>query len=176
MVDLDAVHAAAPSPLQLARLLGLRVAPGARPDRCRTSCPFHDEKRPSFDLARRNGRLVGICRSCGEGGDIFAIVGAVRGLDARRDFRRVAEAAAELVGVRLDAQPWPARSARPKRRRDPAAELREAIEFASDRWVRGREVRPDPVIENATADEILDALADLMNADISRRRERREAA
>lgn len=166
-MNLEAIHAAAPVDLRvLARLLGLEAARGAGPDRARVSCPWHAERSPSCDLARRNGRVVAICRSCGAGGDVFALVGAVRGIDPRRDFRRVVRETAELFGVRLDddladrrVRPW----------HDPIVALAAAIDDAAGRWLAGRDLRPVAILEAASWRDILEALEVLATADTMRR-------
>lgn len=164
MIDVDALHAAAPSDLrQLARLLGLEPARGARHDRVRVLCPAHAERSPSCDVARRCGRVVWTCRSCGAGGDLLALVGAVRGIDVRRDFGAVARAAADLLGVRLDADDADRRH--PRRRPAPPVALALAIDDAAEQWLAGREVRPSTVIETATTAQIADARADLAELD-----------
>lgn len=102
MIDLDALNAAAPADLrQLASLLGLEVARGARHDRVRVLCPWHAERSPSCDLARRDGRVVAICRSCGDGGDLFDLVAAARRV-VGPDFPAAVRETALVLGVRLD--------------------------------------------------------------------------
>lgn len=171
-IDLDAIRDAGMGPLAIVTALGLRPARGARPDRVRVLCPVHGEKVPSCDVGVRDGRIAWICRSCGERGDVFALVGAVRGIDVRRDFRRVALETAELVGVQLD----DGAPVRRRRRRDPIVDLALAIDRAADDWIAGRVVRPDTMIEAATTEAICEALATLTDADDARAQDRRAAA
>lgn len=167
MMDLEAIHVAAPADLRtLAKLLGLEATRGARADRARVSCPWHAERSPSCDLARRNGRVLAICRSCGAGGDLFALVGAVRGIDPRRDFRRVVRETADLFGVRLDVD-LADRRVRP--RHDPIVTLAAAIDDAAGRWLAGRDVRPVAIVEAASWRDIFEALEALATADTMRR-------
>ncbi len=160
MIDRDAIHRAAPAPLELANRLGLKVARGSRRERVRVCCPWHNERNPSCSIIEKDGRILAHCFSCGEGGDIFALVGVVEGLSVQRDFRRVAERTAELVGVRLDdRRPSAARSPR----RDPAVLLAMAIESAANDWFHGRNIRRADAecIQSATPGQLADALADL---------------
>lgn len=160
-IDLDAIRDAGMGPLAIVTALGLRPARGARPDRVRVLCPVHGEKVPSCDVGVRDGRIAWICRSCGERGDVFALVAAVRGLDVRRDFHRVVLETAEVVGVQIeDGAP-----VRRRRRRDPIVDLALAIDRAADDWIAGRVVRPDTMIETATADALGEAMLVLSRAD-----------
>ncbi len=171
-IDLDAIRGAGMGPLAFVIALGMRPSRGARPDRVRVLCPVHQEKVPSCDVGVRQGRIAWICRSCGEGGDVFALVAAVRGLDARRDFRRVVLETAEVVGVQVD----DGAPVRRRRRRDPIVDLALAIDRAADDWIAGRVVRTDPMIGGASADELCEALETLAAADDARAQDRRAAA
>lgn len=138
MISADQIHAAAPGPLDVARLLGLRVSRRSRADRAVVSCPWHSPDRsPSCAIALRAGRVVAYCHACHEGGDLLALVAAVRGLDTRADFGAVVREAAELLGVRDDGQQ---QRSGPPRRRDPAQDLAAAIDRAADDWLSGRSV------------------------------------
>lgn len=170
-IDVGAIHAATPSPVEVARRLGMRIARASARDRARVGCPWHHDNDPSCDLAIKDGRLVAICRSCGNGGDLFALVAAVDGLDPRRDFRAVAEHAAELVGVSLSEG---AAFAHPPKQRDPHSDLVMAIDQSADRWLRGcgeREGEPvvlprdAEIIRGASNEELEEAMADLREID-----------
>lgn len=58
-------------------------------------CPFHDEKRPSFNV--RPGHGTYHCFGCGEGGDVFSFVRAMEHLS----FVETVERLADRVGVRI---------------------------------------------------------------------------
>lgn len=63
-------------------------------------CPWHSEKHPSCSLTRgRDGTLRVHCFTCDNGGDVFSLLAAVRGLSLERDFAAVLREAGELVGV-----------------------------------------------------------------------------
>lgn len=159
MSDLDAIHAAAGSPLSVVQALGLEVARGARADRVRVRCPAHDDRKPSCDVALSGSRIVFVCRACGASGGLFGLVAIVRGLHPKADFPRIVEEAAQLFGVRVDGS----RAATP--RRPAALDLPWRTDLASDAWLHGRSVAPDAAIESATPEQIHSALCDLADAD-----------
>jgi putative DNA primase/helicase len=67
------------------------------------SCVWHAETRPSMNMRRGPGGTLQVkCFSCGRGGNLFHLVAEVNGLDMPRDFVRVLELAAELVGASPD--------------------------------------------------------------------------
>lgn len=161
MTDLERLHAAAPSPLDLCQRLGMTIARGARPDRCRVLCPVHNEKHASCDVGLRDSRIVWICRSCGEGGSLLELIAAVRGLDCRTDFRRVLEETAAVVGVALDERtPF-----RPRPAREYLVELAWRIDLVTDRYLATGDAGYDDVIEHATIEDLADALDVLDDSD-----------
>ena len=155
MIDLAVIRDAEPAPLDLAVRLGLEVARGSTRDRVRVLCPWHQEKSASCSITVRDGRVVAHCHSCRGGGDLLALVAAVNRLDIRADFRRVAQAAAELVGVSIETD---AKPTAPRAKLAPVAELAVQIDAAAEAWLSGREVRPDPKIAAAGSRDVLDAL------------------
>lgn len=61
-------------------------------------CPCHDERTPSCSVQRRGGAILFHCFACGACGDVFALIAAAKGIDARADFPRVLRVASELAG------------------------------------------------------------------------------
>lgn len=59
-------------------------------------CPFHNEKTPSFHISRE--RQFYKCFGCGEGGDVFAFVQKMEGMDFLEALRHLAEKA----GVKIE--------------------------------------------------------------------------
>lgn len=75
--------------------------------RFKIRCPWHHEKTPScaVDVGPKEGTLRARCFSCGQGGDVLALIAAVHRLDGRRDYQRILELGAELARVSLDFGP-----------------------------------------------------------------------
>lgn len=118
--DLRAVRARLDDPVAVATALGLIDGPRSYRRLTRgvqVRCPAHAERTPSCAIARTGAGVVWYCHGCKAGGDVLDLVAAVAGLDRARDFRRVVEFAAQLAGVRADAEPPAAAFAPP-----PAAE------------------------------------------------------
>jgi hypothetical protein len=64
-------------------------------------CPMHIERTPSCSVTRAGDGTVRVrCFGCDWSADVLGLVAAARGLDARRDFREVLLAAAEVGGLR----------------------------------------------------------------------------
>lgn len=61
------------------------------------ACPHHGGVSCSVTRGR-DGTVRYRCFGCGESGDVLSLVGAVRGLSTRRDFRKVLLEAAEIAG------------------------------------------------------------------------------
>lgn len=64
-------------------------------------CPWCGSSRGCY-ADTRQGVILARCHTCGEGGDIFALFAAVRGLDARRDFTAIKNELADLAHVNTD--------------------------------------------------------------------------
>lgn len=130
------IHEACPPLPELAKRLGLAMAKRPRlAAHVVVLCPWHRERTPSCSIVRRGGRVLAHCHGCQAGGDLLEIVAAVRGLDTRRDFRRVLQLAAELVGVAWQAEP---RRRQPRRRPEPAAMVADALERLAEQVILGR--------------------------------------
>lgn len=66
-------------------------------------CPWHNEKTGSCNLrCGPDGTLQVRCFGCGNGGDIFSLIAALRGLDSRTDFATVKREAADMANISLD--------------------------------------------------------------------------
>jgi len=61
-------------------------------------CPAHQERTPSCHVYAAAEGLFFKCHGCGISGDVFSLVAAVHGLDARRDFPEVIKIATEISG------------------------------------------------------------------------------
>lgn len=83
--------------------LGLQTAHGATELRAMVCCPWHQENTPSCSVRVAGDGTVSVrCHACGASGDALTLVAQVRGLDPRRDFRRVLEEASALVGSHVE--------------------------------------------------------------------------
>jgi DNA primase len=88
------------NPEQLCRELGIT---GSSVQRQRggvlIECPFHAEKTASCSVSLGPDRTIRVrCFACGASGDALTLIAHVRGLDLRREFRAVLDAAADLAG------------------------------------------------------------------------------
>lgn len=112
------VREALAEPARVAELLGLERS---RTERGKWRCPAHGGT--SLSLRRgRDGTLQARCFGCELAGDVFSLLAAVRGLDARADFASLLVEGAELAGLwhvvadlRDGAAPRPRPMAPPKR-------------------------------------------------------------
>ncbi len=83
------------------------------------TCPFHDERTPSFSV--NAGDKVFHCFGCGEGGDLFKFVELTEGLP----FRESLEQLADRYGVTLDLADEDPQAAERRQRRERLLELLE---------------------------------------------------
>lgn len=67
-------------------------------------CPYGAHTRLKLEVAERNGCGVALCRACQQGGTVFNIAAAVRGLDPHRDFLQCVEEVAAQTGYLLTEQ------------------------------------------------------------------------
>ena len=82
----------------------LGLGKGSRPSTrgVMVRCPAHEDSTASCSVrAGKDGTIIAVCHGCQWRGDVLGLVAAVRGLDPRREFRRVLEEAARLAGVTL---------------------------------------------------------------------------
>jgi hypothetical protein len=164
--NLAEIRARLADPLAVASLLGLRGRRQA--GGCVVLCPVHDERTPSCSITTsKSGELRVRCFSCGWAGDVFGLVGAVRGLSVRVDFSRVVQEAAELAGVEPDARTTAVRTSTPT---DPVVRLAHRIQSAAIDILDDRH-REDEEIARAPIDDILSALDLLEQADEAHRAE-----
>lgn len=148
----EAVRRACSDPWSVAYALGIK---GLRRDgrRVRGLCPVHDERTPSWSAEIRDGSIVWHCFGCQTGGDVFALVQAVLGVDFPRALEWCANhgsidlARTEIERVcRVDA-PQP-RLRRPPPPRDEVQALWACcIPCSSDAevsaWLRSRAIDPE---------------------------------
>ena len=83
------------------------------------TCPFHDERTPSFSVNATD--KVFHCFGCGEGGDIFKFVQLTDGLP----FRESLEQLADRYGVTLELEDEDPQAAEKRQHRDRLLELLE---------------------------------------------------
>lgn len=83
------------------------------------TCPFHDERTPSFSVNASD--KVFHCFGCGEGGDLFKFVELSEGLS----FREALESLADRYGVTLDLADEDPQAAERRQRRERLLELLE---------------------------------------------------
>ncbi len=137
-------------------LAALGLSDGARREGSGTKirCPWHGERTPSCNVQIRDGVLLAHCHACNEGGDVFSLLAAVRGLDPKRDFREVSAEAARLAGLEpgvfLAPTPRPAPAPRPRPPLDEVAALWAAAapvsaDPATAAWLTGRGLDPAAV-------------------------------
>lgn len=154
--DTAQVKAAVPHGPAFAAMLGLRPSFTAG-DRCRVLCPWHQEKSPACAVWGHGAQLRAYCHACHEGGDAYALAGAVW---EESRFVSVKERLAALLGV-----PECARGSMPPPapRRTLAAEYVLAIGEMIERMMCGR--------DNARATDRAEAILGRMTA-----RDRAEAS
>lgn len=72
-------------------------------------CPAHADRTPSCSVRAIEGALLAKCHGCAWDGDVFDLVAVVRGLDVDRDFRKVLDELAALLGIDSGAAGLPPR-------------------------------------------------------------------
>lgn len=98
----DHILAALPGPEGLVALLGLGQVVSRSGDRLVLHCPSHltghKDSNPSFGIGTKSGRVLWHCFACQRGGDALDLIALARGLDVRKQFPQVLDAAARLIG------------------------------------------------------------------------------
>lgn len=90
-------------PMAVCSSLGLLERFKRQPGGVVIRCPVHKDRDPSCSVTVGPDRtLRWRCFACSASGDVLTLVAVVHGLDVRRDFQRVLEAAAGLAGVHLE--------------------------------------------------------------------------
>jgi len=101
--DLAAIRARLSDPREVADALGIIDGPKSVRRHSRgivIRCPVHAERTPSCLLTRSPTGISWHCFGCKAGGGLFDLIAVRAGLDADRDFRRVAAIAAQMAGIR----------------------------------------------------------------------------
>ena len=136
--DSDTLKSALSDPEKVLGLLGLLDGAKRQAHGFMVCCPWHAERTPSCSVKlASDGTIAAHCFGCGAGGDVLSLVAAARGLDARRDFPRVVELAADLAGGSLDGYRPPVRRAMPAPRLPPPVESVGAL------WAAAKPVTDD---------------------------------
>ena len=137
-LDPSAIKVTLSDPERVLGLLGLLDGAKRQAHGFMVCCPWHSERTPSCSVKlASDGTIAAHCFGCGAGGDVLSLVAAARGLDARRDFPRVVELAADLAGGSLDGYRPPVRRAMPALRLPPPVESVGAL------WAAAKPVTDD---------------------------------
>jgi DNA primase len=94
----DALRALLSDPIAVCN--ALEIDRDARPQQngLMISCLWHDDNNPSCSVTNaEDGGLRVHCFACGVGGDVFSLIGKVRGLDVKTEFPAVLAVAAEIA-------------------------------------------------------------------------------
>src|SRR6266446_6801836 len=93
--DVDRLRNACPMPTLLERMgLGEFAKSSVR-------SPFRPDKSPSWGIFKRDGKWFFKDQATGDSGDEIALLAQWKGLDEKRDFRKLVKLYAELAGVDL---------------------------------------------------------------------------
>ncbi len=146
----DTIKTRLTDPQTFLAALGIRTKREA--SRVRLECPWCGSRSGCY-ADTRQGVILARCHGCSEGGDAFAILAAVRGLDSQRDFPALRDELAGLASVDAErAQVRPMRPARPlplPPRREVKALWDACLPCAADpevsAWLASRGLDPDRV-------------------------------
>ncbi len=137
--DTDTIKSALSDPEMVLGLLGLLNGAKRQAHGYLILCPWHSERTPSCSVKlASDGTIAAHCFGCGVGGDVLTLIAAARGLDTRRDFPRVVEIAADLVGGSV------AGYRPPVRRAGPALRLPPPVESVGALWAAAKPVTDEP--------------------------------
>lgn len=149
--DPSAIKAALVDPDMVLGLLGLLDGAQRQAHGYLIRCPWHVERTPSCSVKLvSDGTIAAHCFGCGVGGDVLSLVAGTHGLDARRDFGRVVELAADLAGGSL------ASVRPPVRRAVPAPRLPPPVESVGALWAASRPITDNPDLARQLLGRCLD--------------------
>ena len=150
-LDPSAIKVTLSDPERVLAMLGMLDGAKRQAHGFMVCCPWHSERTPSCSVKlASDGTIAAHCFGCGAGGDVLSLVAAARGLDARRDFPRVVELAADLAGGSLDGYRPPVRRAMPAPRLPPPVESVGAL------WAASKPVTDDPDLARQLLGRCLD--------------------
>ena len=99
--DAGEIKLSLPDPLAFASSLNLEVSKNRKQsgDGIFVLCPGGHDRTASLSLRPMRDGIAAHCFGCGLNGSVLDVIAAVRGLDIRRDFRRVIEEGLALAGL-----------------------------------------------------------------------------
>lgn len=124
-LDTEGIKARLADPATVLDALGLLDGARRQCNGYMLRCICHDDRRPSLSVRIGPcGTLQIVCFGCGWRGDVFDLIGAVRGFDVRRQFPRVLQCAREIIGTGRRQCPIPRPvPSEPARRLPPRSEV-----------------------------------------------------
>ena len=69
-------------------------------DEYKATCPFHDDREPSFNFSNQTGQYF--CHGCGKKGDALHFYAKINSLDTRRDFPKILKGIASDFNIPLE--------------------------------------------------------------------------
>jgi hypothetical protein len=174
VIDRIEVHrrAAEIGPRAIAEAIGLELGKRSRERYVVAHCCFHSpDRNASLRLTVRNGVIVGYCHACSQGGDWLRLLAEQRGMSVSRDFGEVLKAGADIVGV---SDSGGTRKWTKPRRRHPITTLAAAIDEQAHNWLNGGDFTHEPLIDEASPEDLREALA-VLSAAVDARRDAERA-